>query len=287
MCAAVALALMACASEEPQPVQTKAFRFDVGMQIVAFPTETQVFDTIYMYAGPTKAVPANGVVSALEYIALHDGAVRNRLSAKAGDEGFGRFTDELPFGENRVFIVGHNSTGFADSEGVASFVKVSDTFVKELNIAVDDGTNSSPAVVLERAAGKIEILTTDAIPPEVGGIRIEIGDFNDRLPLYGERGTARTALAREFVYGDAQREITGIRHSIYSFVQGDAENYTVTVTVFGTDNQAMYVRTLTDVPVYRNRITRFTGELYKPEAQNNRFDVTIDNVWGEEINRPL
>ena len=46
-------------------------------------------------------------------------------------------------------------------------------------------------------------------------------------------------------------------------------------------------RTITQVPIYRNKITRYTGTLYTGGETLTNFILDLDTEWGETIEHPL
>ena len=44
---------------------------------------------------------------------------------------------------------------------------------------------------------------------------------------------------------------------------------------------------INNIPIYRNRITRYTGTLYTPNITDTQFTLTINKEWGEYVEKDL
>ena len=78
-------------------------------------------------------------------------------------------------------------------------------------------------------------------------------------------------------------------HAFYTFVPQGEENSLTKATLQALDAEEEPVREkeITDIPIYPNRITRYTGNLYT-DGISASFDLNINADWGEmeEIEPP-
>ena len=177
-----------------------------------------------------------------------------------------------------------------------TFPEVEDTFWGFQEIEVDaTQTDQSFSVGLARAVAGIELVPTDAVPEQVDQFLIETSGRYHQICLLDGKTPAVTEAFSLTVAFEAEDKLpdTRVKHFFYSFVPEAAPEAAsafldaMILTSQSGSGEVQRQRTITQVPLYRNRITRYTGTLYTPSIVDGLFDLQIDTNWGEYVDQVL
>ena len=199
------------------------------------------------------------------------------------DDGFGILNLSLVEGTYTVVAVGHSSARsvtvkspvmvqFTASDGE----KLTDTFCYCGTVTVGSDDNQYELTML-RATAMVQIKMTDEVVPNqfaklVIGYTGGSANFNPTTLEGTTKSTqseARQAAATYQVYTFPYMSVTG--------------KLKMTLTAQDANGVVLYQRTIDDVPVTRNRITRYTGHIFDDtlgEITQAGFGFTVDGDWG-------
>lgn len=260
-------------------------------------------DTSGETSGEEETTPTQPV-SALSYIeyAVYDNdteeLIEHRRYEVGGQDGNLQVQDELTAGIYKVCFLAHGvaEATFTETGSLMTFPEIQDTFWGFQEIEVDaTQTDQSFSVELTRAVAGIELVPTDVVPEQVDQFLIETSGRYHQISLLDGKTPAETAafsLTVAFEADDKQPD-TRVKHFFYSFVPEAAPeaasaflNEMILTSQTGL-GEVQRQRTITQVPLYRNRITRYTGTLYTPSIVDGLFDLQIDTNWGEYVDQVL
>ena len=251
-----------------------------------------------------EETPSTQPVSTLSYIeyAVYNNdteeLIEHRRYEVDGQDGSLQVQDELTAGIYKVCFLAHGVTDatFAEENSLVTFPEVEDTFWGFQEIEVDaTQTDQSFSVGLARAVAGIELVPTDAVPEQVDQFLIETSGRYHQICLLDGKTPAVTEAFSLTVAFEAEDKLpdTRVKHFFYSFVPEAAPEAAsafldaMILTSQSGSGEVQRQRTITQVPLYRNRITRYTGTLYTPSIVDGLFDLQIDTNWGEYVDQIL
>lgn len=251
-----------------------------------------------------EETPSTQPVSTLSYIeyAVYNNdteeLIEHRRYEVDGQDGSLQVQDELTAGIYKVCFLAHGVTDatFAEESSLVTFPEVEDTFWGFQEIEVDaTQTDQSFSVGLARAVAGIELVPTDAVPEQVDQFLIETSGRYHQISLLDGMTPAVTEAFSLTVAFEAEDKLpdTRVKHFFYSFVPEAAPEAAsafldaMILTSQSGSGEVQRQRTITQVPLYRNRITRYTGTLYTPSIVDGLFDLQIDTNWGEYVDQVL
>ena len=203
--------------------------------------------------------------------------------------------DELTPGTYKVCFLAHSieEATFSEENNLMTFPQIKDTFWGNDEIEINAGdTNASFPISLSRAIAGIEFSPTDGVPAEVHHFNVETsGLYNTINLLDGTSTTASIEIPYNYTFiPEDKEEGKRIRHLIYTFVpipEAEAESafiHTITLKAMPEDDityPPVRERNITDAPIYRNKITRYTGTLYTAGEANTQFILDLNTDWEE------
>ena len=216
--------------------------------------------------------------TALNYYRYTDGTQTGSQLITASDDGFGTFTDEMPWGTHHLYFIGHKSevTDFAD--GIATFDRVSDTFTHHMTLTVDENTDTEQTITLVRRVAKFELVAKDALPDNLASVEIQI--TGGAMSVDVESGFGGEAVVQNKVITVPASNI-GKRNCIFSsylFLPEDVTSVTILVTTKDADGNELMEYDFGEVEVKRNTITRYSGLMF---GKKPSFELSVDDEWDE------
>lgn len=202
------------------------------------------------------------------------------------DDNFGTLNVELKTGTYTVVAVGHSSpvTPTIKSTELVQFtakdgVKNSDTFCHygQVTINEDGGYHE---LKMNRVTAMITFEFTDAAMPEgFAGLKVEYtGGSANFTPRTGQGCTKSN---------QSEMRQRAQQYQVFTFPYLSAEGtLKMTLNALDAGGNVLTTRTLTDVPVTRNRITRCTGVLFGDgdfDIKQTTFGISINDDWDGEI----
>lgn len=310
------LCFCACTSEsDPIPANDGKvkvrFQLDVRPDIVAFgtrsmpsdntlPAEPQSANTTTPEPGEDQDLPETdpkaeqSTFSFLEYIVFNEDeeVVRQQQyeNEGSGTESM-EITDEFTPGIYTICFLAHSSDDVElDGTGLTFPSSVSECFYCSDNFEVVIGDDILKSFTLKRIVSRVEFVPKDTIPEEVASFKITTSGIYNTFNLisgYATEETTPFTLEKTFTETDRNAE-QKIVHSFYTFVpqtdepDGKATLESALLQALNTESEAEREKTIRDIPIYANRITRYTGNLYT-NINDANFTIEIDTQWGETI----
>lgn len=207
------------------------------------------------------------------------------------DDDFGTLNVGLKTGTYTVVAVGHSSpvTPTIKSTELVQFtakngVKNSDTFCHYGQVTIDED-GGYHELKMNRVTAMVTFEFTDEVMPEnFAGLKVEYtGGSANFAPRTGQGCTKSN-----------QSETRGNRatqYQVFTFPYMSSEGVLkMTLSALDADGNVLTTKTLTDVPVTRNRITRCTGVLFGEgdfDIYQTTFGITVNTDWDGVIDYPF
>lgn len=211
-------------------------------------------------------------------IALYQKNVRViKIDQNQDNEGFGTIATHLPYGEYTLVCVAHSSEGNATTTNLEKITfpsnYITDTFLYCKEITVSEDSENIQHLSLKRMVAKLELELTDKIPDDVHLVEIGYTGGSSTLSAPLGRGVVNSRQHEEFsvVPGSANCVF-----EVYTFPWDEEGELKVTVTAYDEDNNDVFSRVLENVPIKRNQITRYKGNLFGKGISGS---ITADSDW--------
>lgn len=190
-----------------------------------------------------------------------DGAKVKSVAQKEGDASYGSVTMTLPEGSYRLVVIAHNGDGSATitSEDKVTFPnnKMTDTFYYDgaLTVTADQQTRD---LTLTRAVAMVRMVLTDtSVPANVAKFKFYyLGGSSTFSPLAGYGCVQSKQTEVRTVCSDGTYELYTLPH------QEDDVLTKLTVTALDAQDNAIVERTFENIPITRNKVTRFKGAFF-------------------------
>ena len=208
------------------------------------------------------------------------------INQEKSDASFGKITTNLAKGSYTIVIIAHNGSGNATVSTPEKVTfkdnKVSDTFYYYGDIDVDD--NETYDITLKRAVAMVRLVVKDNTPKNIHSMK-----------FYYTGGSS--TLNPQTGYGCVNSKQTEIRtvpesaytgesaYDIYTFPHESQKKLNIEISALesATATNATYARTISDVSVKRNCITRYTGYFYGEDPSTGRgIELTTTDEWQYE-----
>jgi hypothetical protein len=200
------------------------------------------------------------------------------------DDDFGTLSVGLKAGTYTVVAVGHSSpvTPTIKSTDMVQFtakdgVKNSDTFCYYGTVTIDEDHTSHELRMNRMTAMVMFEFTDETLPESYAGVRAEYtGGSANFNPTTSEGCTKST-----------QSELRD-KNALYFFTfpyLSDEGKLKITISALDADQNVLTTKTLTDVPVTRNRITHCQGTLFGDgdfTIYQTAFGISVNTDWDGE-----
>jgi len=198
---------------------------------------------------------------------------------------FGEFALSLPMGSYTMVVVGYGLyTGDVftlTSPTSASFnPKARETFVKTQTVNITNSSGQDISATLDRIIAKLIVNSTDNKSADATSLKVTFsaGDksFNPTtgLALANTGWTCPVTLS-------AGTDPIGI--ASFLFLTSDEQTVDITLETLNSDKETIYSKTISSVPLKRNRITTLSGPLFNASAAG-AFKVNTDWETGNTVN---
>lgn len=275
----VAVGLGSCSSSEEETLPSDTYQ--LNFQVINY---EQISLNSYSRAGGDVLKPY--IVMAIYDSQTNKLVATPTIHAPGSAEG-GSFSAKLPKREyNFVFLAYYTSRTLFPEDPTAIYwdaQMVDNTFLKTINLSVDEGTDSGQEILLSRAVGVFTMNSKGTpVPENFDHFRIRMQEGGHRLnALTGFTGADAT---REYIF-NSQKNYAGtetITQSGYAFLPRQECNVDITLIAEDKDNKPIRTRTFTNVPMKINQQTRYTGDFFS-ENVNNDFSVKLEEKPWEEV----
>lgn len=188
---------------------------------------------------------------------------------------FGQFSAELPLGSYTMVALGYGSEQpiTLSSATAATYTadRVRETFVASQAVNV---TSTSPLTLnaeLSRVVSKVHVLSTDTRTAGVDSVRVTFAaggkGVNPQTGLAVSNNGLSNTVAISTGVGVASNTIS------YLFLNSDQQTMNITVETIKSNGTVYSTRTVTDVPLQRNKVTVLRGPMYS-NASGASFTVS-------------
>jgi len=187
--------------------------------------------------------------------------------------------DTLEVGSYKLTVLLHSSDSASFSDNKFSSEDLSDTFYASLSFNVSVNMPNKPMdLVFKRFVSLVEFIPTDDVP-EVGKLRIEISEQYNTIILPEGSIDVPVSITKEYNFSDGEAN-----YSFYTFVpEGTKHISKIELMTLGTNDTTLRHITISDAPIVRNCITRYTGILFETEESSLKLELSIENEgdWDE------
>lgn len=214
-----------------------------------------------------------------------DGTEVQTVEQTSTDNEFGKISMQLKYGKHELLFVGHNSDNCNLSYTSVTFDKVTDTFSYYLDLTIDDATQPTQSVILNRSVGLLKIVANDAIPSDVAQLQVSLSKYYPALNAKTNLSEGNPeSLKKTFDYKTTHVGVKGSTYSIYSFIPENGFSTDVTITSIDTKGNTLYTTTLKDINIENNRQTILSGNIFKSGID---LTISVNSQWGENIEYPI
>ena len=197
---------------------------------------------------------------------------------------FGEFDLSLPLGSYTMVALGYGSdqpiTLSSATSATYTADRVRETFVVSQAVNV---TSTNPLTLnaeLSRVVSKVIVRSTDNRPAGVDSVRVTFAaggkGVNPQTGLASSNNGLSNCVAISSAVGAASSTIS------YLFLNSDQQSMNVTVETIKPNGTVYSTRTVTDVPLQRNKVTILRGPMYS-NASGASF--TLSTSWIGDTNR--
>ena len=239
------------------------------------------------------------VCSRLCFALYKDGERVKYENQKVGDKNYGTVSFTVDPGEYEMLIVGHNgernpSTTHPEKIQFSNLTAsggtgFTDTFYHYEVITVSDDAKTGE-VILQRATALVQIVTTDVKPSKIQKVYFRYTGGSGALDATTGTGCVKSNQVIIFETGQEWDGKT-MTFNLFTFPREDSETLEITINVIDSKEETVVERVLENVPVKRNEISRYKGELFtgsgtdtptpptpSKDSQSTSFKVETD--WG-------
>ena len=278
---ALVLLITSCKKEE-NVVVTTAGKAEVVVKMSSFSASMDDCDSVWT-SGTKDAVAAYSGVKAVTLAFFKaDGTQQyssTQLRADASTYStFGEFSLSLPLGSYTMVALGYGSeqpiTLGGATEAVFTADRVRETFVATQAVNV---TSTNPLTLnaeLSRVVSKALVRSTDTRISGVDSVRVTFAAGGKGVNPQTGLATSNNGLVNCVVTTSA---VGAVSNTVsYLFLASNLDTMNVTVEALRTDGSVYSTRTVSDVPLQRNRVTVLRGPLYS-NASGAGF--TVSTGW--------
>lgn len=295
-----ALALIACLIS-CSPAETESIRPEETLYPVQF---TLQLNTEILPFTKTKSMPSLPLsepkvippYNQIEYVVYKNDPetgltfIKSQsLTPENSEDDFGIIYDKLSTGNYRIIFITHSSATAALSDGKLSFDEISDTFWCVCDYEISGSSNTNETPTLSRIIGKIEFVSTDAIPTEMTSFTLQIQPYLLTLDIFSGKGIS--SVESHTIRKETTAEEVGQPRNIqfYTLIPENNAGLNLLLTSNNTAGETLRQREITDVIPLANQTIRYTGLLYTAPKDGDSFELTIENEgsWDTTTDHPL
>jgi hypothetical protein len=201
---------------------------------------------------------------------------------------FGELELSLPIGSYTMVVIGrgHFSGDVFSLDSPTSAVytcdHVRETFTCTQAVDITNCDAVELSATLDRVVAQVVVNSTDNKTSDVKHIRTTFSaggkNFNPTTGFaIDNAGFSNTVVGM----GEAGEKTTAIN---FLFLATDEQTVDVTVETLDADGAVLFSKTVTNVPLRRNRVTTLTGAMYSPAAATTAFTLNTDWLPGNSVN---
>lgn len=288
MAAAVLLAATACSNENEWSGNTQVTNEKTMVPVTVHVSDFSV-SMEDMPGGATRAAQDVADYEGVKEITLafYNGTteaykVTQRRGSLEEGETFGEFDCSLPMGSYTMVVLGYGMgpnnedvltlTSPTQAEYTEGRVRETFAVTQAVNINSTDAVDIS--ATLNRIVAQVSVSSTDNRPASVAKIRATFSGggmaFNPTTGL----ATANNGFSNTVVLQNASGGTSGI--ASYLFLATDEQTMDVTFETLDANDNVLYTKTITNVPLKRNRQTTLRGVMFTNSSISGSFQVETD-----------
>ena len=216
------------------------------------------------FAGPvqSRGTDVGASCSHLSLAVYQGGSKTVQMNQESKDADYGSFQLSLRPGAYRVIVIAHNGAKapvMTDPAKISFDGKVTDTFYATEEFTVEGSVSRS--LSLRRAVAMFRLVTSDTVPSRVTMLRFyytggsSTFDALNGVGCVSSRQTETRAVTSDMVGQPATFEV-------YTFPRSDTGSLKMQVTAHDAGANVVAQKTFDEVPVRRNLITQYKGNLF-------------------------
>ena len=286
--------------EELSPIQ---FTIDLQKEVLPFPVTKSIPELNIPEPIPqnpdaeedpsTPDIDPDNLYNRIDYIVYQSGKPDILVKHKQftpQDPDFTIIYDSLPSGDYHICFLAHSDKNISVSGQTALFSKVSDTFHLFLTQEVQTGERIIKDITLQRIVGKIEFISTDAVPKNLKSFTINVSNYQNKIDLTTGNGISQnTPYTQTDTFNDSDIGKTNFSHSFLTFIPAPEFMLKAHLSAKNQINEVTREREVNDILPLINHIIRYTGILYTPKESDETFtlDILNDGKWDSPIDKDL
>lgn len=200
---------------------------------------------------------------------------------------FGEFTFNLPIGSYTMVAIGYEFNDgdvFAITSSTnAGFTseRVRETFCASQSVSVSSTAALDLSVTLNRIVTMLAIYSTDARPTGVVKVRTT---YTEGCKSFNPT-TGLALNASGFSLTNTPNQAVGNTVAIgnYSFLPTDEKTMDITLEALDANDNVLITKTVSGVPLKRNRQTTLRGPLFTPSASSAAFQLETSWITGNTV----
>lgn len=214
-----------------------------------------------------------------------DGELQSSLHQSSEDENFAAPSLSMAFGTHIVYFIAARGSGpiLSTEDHTILWETPSDTFYKSVSLTVARGTAAAQTVTLDRVATRLRLNVTDQVPATADKLILKPSVWYYGLDYLSGEAVSSSNKDRSVTIPDNYK-MSEKRVSMSIFGIAPTESYTTDVQIRCTasDESVLASLSVEDIPIYRNRNTVLSGELFATSATRG-FTLSLGEPgWGED-----
>lgn len=196
---------------------------------------------------------------------------------------FGEFSTSLTAGNYTLVVLGYgqgntNEEITLTSPTSAGFTGIArETFTYTQTVTVNNSTPLNLSATLNRIISKLSVKSTDGRTADVQTIRISMSggsiSFNPTTGLATDNNGFANAVVTSTAVGNTTNIVSAI------FLATDEQTMDITIETLDADGAVLFTKTVSNVPLKRNRVTTLTGAMYSVTGTANAGSFQLNTDW--------
>jgi len=234
-------------------------------------------------ANMTRSEDVKQVCSHLNFVLFSGENKVKSVAQKLGDLEFGSVGFKLAEGTYTLAVIGHNSEASATvtSADKTTFKdnRVTDTFLYTGELVVADQPIELE-LELRRVVAMFRFVLEDEMPAEVSQMQFYYTGGSSTLSVATGYGSVNSRQTVKFNVVPEQKQF-----DLYTFPHAESGVLKMKITALDANGEIIEERTLEEVPVTRNLITRYSGKFFSASSADSpgvSFVLKADTKWDGE-----
>ena len=228
----------------------------------------------------TRATLADAQLTDLWLFDYMNGSLVNTIHQTSDDVNFGSIALNADYGDHNLYFVASRGTSPTVNGTTIVWARPSDTFWHTMSLTVVPGMSATQSVTLSRVVTRLRISVTDEVPATLSKFSITPAHWYYGLDYTTGEPTDDQHTARTIDVPSSYISTTGqLAMSIYGLCSSTEYTTDITVSALASDESTIASLTLSDVPLRRNRISSYTGQLF---GHANVVSVSVSDGWDDE-----